>query len=314
MTIDIARLTTVFRDASPQTFEDAISRSTDWISRVPPRPVLDGQGPKWQLKTGAASAQAYAEHDAFPAPSQFTNTKMQLGWGQYVSTLKVTGLALDQLAFTGQQLIVNYFEENMKEAGEALAAAIELNALAAVGPTGVTGIVTTFASTGLYAGVDRGVVLNAANYTNAVAGALTMAVMDDLHDNLVTKRKGRYDKIYLSQKQLDVYTSLPGNGAATDRTLIINNSGPTQYSAGFGSQDSAPDAFYRGVDMEVITGYPDDRVDFVDTMKHGFETLRPVTLSDPKRINDDWFWDMTTVLQYRHVNLRKGSASATGLT
>lgn len=318
MAMDISLISGIIQQQAPNLFVDGLTKRSTLYNLIPKRGPSDARGPRWQVKTTAASsAQPFAEGGTFPVADEFEVTQAALTWGSYVATLKITGQAMDQLN-ASSQFVPNYMAEQVREAVADLVDEIDEDLRGGATTNGITGITSAISDTGIYAGINRGTVTAFASYVNDVSGALSVAELVDAADTLVDTRGGRFNAILTSRSQLNNYTALTSGEGVGALRLNSSSSGQTmqQFIAGYGD---ANDPFmgaptFRGVPLLAIPGYATDRMDLVDLSDMAIEVLRPLRVSEMYRKNDDYYWDLTTILQFRIANPRKTTASLQNLS
>jgi hypothetical protein len=310
-TINTTHITNVLRKNAPLDFYDAISRNNTFINMLLARrrPSMDPKGLRWKVKTtGMSEASTFAEGATYPEGDRFTESEAFIGWARYVQTIELTGDAKTQLENYGSaQMIANYFAQQQEEAIRAMQSAQDADALSGDNTNGLTGITSMIADANTYAGLDRTTVTNWQSYENTTASGVTMAILDDMHNELTDTRRGNYTAILSDTQRLDEYTSLTsGNGAPN--TINMNAGGI--FAAGWNG------ATYRGRPWIAIPGYTANRIDFIDEnglFAEEFETLR---VSDLQQVQgkDKWVWWLIHKLQIGLQNPRKQSAFNASLT
>ena len=311
-TINAAAISAVLTKNAGQIFSDGIIRDTQMFERFRSSgrivPAMDPRGPRWQVKTtGSSSAAVYADGGSFAAASKFAATEATLAWGRYAASVKLTGDARDQLKFSGNQMISNYFAEQLEDAMADLIETIDEDILGGATTNGITGITAAILDSNTYAGIDRSSVVAFRAPEITTAGALTAAILDAMHTSLVVTNHGRYNAIYSDQTQIDEYTALTsGNGIPTARNLAMDSNRLT-FSGGFGGQDNLPAAYYKGVPWYVITGYTANRIDFVWEPGLLIEELRPISVGKAQRVQgtDDLTWTIIWKGQMKLLNPAK---------
>lgn len=312
MTINVNAITDVLRDRAPQDFADATSQREDMLQFTQEVNPSSPNGPTWRVKiSNNASGGTFAEGGTFPAGGQYEFLKATLGWGRYVATLEMTGDVEDQLMLSDSLFIDNYFNTQLDDALESLLDDVNTDLLGGANTNGVTGITAAIDDSGTYAGISRSTYPIWSSYCNDNSGtprALTIALMKETHRQLVDVRKGQYDVILCSQDQFDAYTALTVDTPALRAPVNTNALQGITFNAG------AVAAGFRGRPLLVVPGYDATRMDFVQRRRWTRETLRAVRVSDPKRVNDDWHWDITFKLQAKLFNPRKNAASIQDLS
>lgn len=299
MALGITEINAILQEEAPMAFADAVTRYGLLFNSIRQVGPSDPQGPRWQVKTtGESSAATYSEFGAFPTGSQFTPTQAQLGWGRYVATLEISQQSLDQLA-AGQTFIANYINEQYAEKIKSLVATMDGHIRGGDNTNGITGLTSIIDDDNTYAGIVRGSVTAFQAYINDNSGsgrALTMALLDDVHNNLVQVNGGNYTHILCDYNQLDKYTALTsGNGVPAVHRNTTDGMSAT-FAGGYVG------AFYRGRPVVAIPGYTSGRMDFIEWDALALELLHGFRQGPERRANDVLYFDWTIKPQLRLHN------------
>jgi hypothetical protein len=314
MAIDVTNVNTVLATRVPQAFEDTVSRNSQAWNLFQKTPPSDAQGPRWSTKiTGGAAAENYALGGSFPSGSQYTPLEASMSWGRVVRTIELYGQARNQLEEGASELrITNYFMTQIEDAVQAIVAKVDAEILSTTTTNGATGLQTWIDETGSVANIDRSTYANWRSYQNdnsSTPRAVTKALLDDMHNNLVYVNKGAYDSILVDPAQGDAIAALTtGGGVSQLRDVRAGGDGTQQFAMGFGSQSTDVIGFYRGVPVIQIQGLVSGTAYFLNRSKCRIELLRPLTVSEAYRVNDDFFWDITMIYQFVVPNPKKDGA------
>lgn len=307
--VDVSYLSSLFQEQAPQQFADATDRTSGLLDLFQRTPISDPRGPRWWVKTAGTTASRIADGGTYPSATRTTQSQASLTWGEYIVTIELTKRAQDELnagRLTVMAELMAQYEDGVRE----IVDQINTDLLGGTNANGITGIQQMVLDDNTYAGIDRTSVTNFAAYSNDNTGtprSLTLALMDDVHDNLVDANLGSYNAILTSQTIMDVYTGLSsGNGAPASPaqyTTPLDNA--QTFIAGYSR------AFYKGRPVIALPGYATDRMDFVDLAASdgfGIEELRPITVDELPPANGTARWAITCVLQAKLVNPKKRAA------
>lgn len=321
MAINSTLITNVLRKHRNQFFADAVTKRSAMYNLLRKEGPSSPQGPTWQVKVASnGSASLFVEGGTFPAAGNFEQVEATLPWGHYVALITLTGTAERQLEIGGGDAkIINYFRQQLTDANAQI---VDLmhdhtlggnNTATVNGQTaqGIIGVTAAIGDTGSYAGISRSTYTVWQSYVNDNSGtprALTIALMDDCHNNLVDVRGGSYNAVLMSQTQFDNYTQL--SSGVPSPHFQIPGTGPASltFNAGYTG------ATYKGRPVLVIPGYNTSRIDFVNLDALSIELLRPITVSEPRRQNDDTYWDITIEPQMKLRNPYMDAASLQDLS
>lgn len=312
MTINVAALTGVIVEEFPQAFADAITRRSQLFNLFTQSPITSANGPRWQVKSaGHAGVASFAEGATAPAPDEFERTQAVLSWGQYHGTVKLSGLARDELDAAGDLYIENYLAEQFMDVADEFVDTIEADLRGAGGSPGVVGLSTILSDSGTYAGIARSGNTFWQSYTNDVSGALTMAAMNATHNALVDTIGGDYDAILTSKAQFDAYVGLTsGTGApATNRVHLSPSERQLTAVGGFGDV-----AWFNGRPIIPIKGYTTGVMHFVTLSELVMRVLKSIDVKEVATSNDDASWYITWKGQSEYRNPRFRGAAMTNLS
>lgn len=310
MSINYTKVTDIVRDYAPRLFVDATVKRQEFFSLVQQEPLTDSTGIKWEVKTeGSTSAGTFAEGGTFPAADEFEDATAELDWGQYVATLKITGKAMDVLEKNSSgEFIANYFQQQTQDSIAELIDEVNSDMLGGANTNGVTGITAAIDDGNTYAGIDRSTATYWRCYVNDNGGsgrALSTSLMDDVHATIIDTNAGNYDLIVTSQTQWDKFVALTSGAGSSTLTANVDGAGPVSqvFNLGFTA------ANYKGRPVIAIPGYTSGRMDFVELGGLRYRELRELRVSEMRRINDDYHWDITWKGQMYLRNPKKQAAS-----
>lgn len=312
--IDFTKVSPIVQEFAPQLFVDTITRRSEFYNLIRKVSPTSPQGPRWQVKTaGASNASPFAEGDAAPAADEFERVQASLDWGKYHTTVSLGGLSAKVLAAASSTYIQNYIQEQFRDSFEDMVDEINADMLGGATTNGITGITAAIADSGTYAGISRSTYSSWQSYVNDNTGtprALTIALMDTVHNNLVDTNGGNYDVILCDQDQFDNFTALSsGNGSPAAQRF---NVGPGQSAleaiAGFTG------ARYKGRPVLPIPGYTSGRMDFVRLEALTVEVLSPFMVTPLGKTNADMRWYGEVYLQMKLRNPKKDAAALTDLS
>lgn len=212
----MATLTTAaasFRAAFTGEVADEIFRNSDPFSLFQSRPA-SGSTESWDLKTGAATGGTFAEGGAFSAAENNTYSIPALARGHWQATFSVTEDLEATMAISNARV----FDAVGLEAAGALAAVYDQATTEMLGATGM-GIQLAVDSTGTYAGLDHAAITGWNASENNLAGALTIAALQNALETLVNVERAQPgtapDLLLTAPNQITNYLNLAGPGAGT---------------------------------------------------------------------------------------------------
>lgn len=315
MTINASAITSVIVEQFPQAFESAVTRRSQLFNLFRKLPPTSAQGPRWQVKSaGHSGVSSFSEGAVAPAPDEFDRVQASLSWGQYHGTLKLTGLSRDELDLAGDLFIDNYLAEQFMDIADEIVDTVESDLRGSGGSPGLVGLATICDDGGTYAGIARSGNTYWQSYTSDNSGtprALTMTLMNTVHNNLVDTIGGDYDAILTSKTQFDAYCGLTsGTGApATNQMHIMPSERQLSAVGGFGDI-----AWFNGRPIIPIKGYTSGRMDFVTLDELVIRVLKGVSVKEVQTSNDDQEWYITWKGQTEYRNPRFRAASLQDLS
>jgi len=308
----LSEVTALLQDHAPQLLVDTLDRKGQdgqrtLLSMVGRIGVAQADGPQWQVRTsGRLAPKWYAETDAFKDAESVEYTQASLDFVYIQESVRITGRALDALS-AGTYKVEDQLAREFADARESIKDAIETAMHSNDPDTGgdalkVTGLNAAIGDdTNTYANIDRTVKTSwkpTFKDNGGTPRALTLALMEETNDAIREDFRGDYNAILTSQTQLRNYMDLRNNATTgpQERIELPKDGG------GFAVHFSPLEAFFMGVPIIPIVGFPTTLMYFVSTDLLRLEVIRDVRVSDAYRKNDDWFWDITMGLQMRHNN------------
>lgn len=277
----------------------------------------DDRGCRWKPSTDVTEASTFAQGGSYGEPGRVTYLDALNPWARYVDSVVLseeTFIALMKGAKHAGDELANQVVGAIKRIMRKADAHLRTNDRSTGDVNGFSGIPEIVSASNVFAGINRSTETAWQAYINSSGGALTEALMDDVHDKITHDRIETYDTVIASPTFVRDALALNGVTKADPPRVEAGGNLPG-YLGAFGMNRLAPAAFFNQRPVIGWSGWVDGRMDFLRMGDLVMEVHKDFAPGAPVKIPgaDQYAIEITFIAQVKYDNPRTAGA-LTGLT